>query len=81
MSPAPAHRLGVPMDPELMQEMTEFDYQSPTQPSRRSMMSPLGVSQMMYAPDVQSASSCELLIVSGSVLYFAVCCPLFSCYV
>ena len=43
----PLHRMGVPMDPQLMQEMTEFDYTSPTQPSRRSMMSPLGVSQMM----------------------------------
>jgi len=39
----------VPMDPQLMQEMLEFDYTSPTQPSLRSMMSPLGVSQMMMS--------------------------------
>mmetsp|Transcript_4617 Transcript_4617/g.8752 ORF Transcript_4617/g.8752 Transcript_4617/m.8752 type:complete len:821 (+) Transcript_4617:536-2998(+) len=65
MSPAPAHRLGVPMDPELMQEMTEFDYQSPTQPSRRSMMSPLGVSQMIMSnahctpPLLYDSPSCD----------------------
>jgi hypothetical protein len=45
-----------------MQEMLEFDYTSPTQPSLRSMMmSPLGVSQVRLLRTARCATSVTIV--------------------